>query len=230
LDALAKLTPKQQAPIIDMAARGKKVSAKPVAKRLAREAKEIALGAKQVTALPTDQRFGVIYADPPWRFEPYSRDTGLDRAADNHYPTVPLDVLKGMVIPAANDCVLFLWATAPMMVEALLLMAAWGFDYKSQCVWVKDRIGTGYWFRNQHELLLVGTRGETPAPAPGQQYSSVIEAPVGAHSAKPAEFADKIAAMFPHLPKLEMFARVDRPGWVIWGNEVAGTPYSEGMQ
>ena len=64
---------------------------------------------------------------------------------------------------------LFLWATAPMLPQALEVMAAWGFKYKSHMVWVKDRTGTGYWFRNAHELLLVGTKGRIPAPAPGMQ-------------------------------------------------------------
>jgi hypothetical protein len=65
----------------------------------------------------------VIYADPPWRFEPYSRDTGMDRAADNHYPTMTIDRLKDIVVPAADDCVLCRWATAPMLREAHAVMA-----------------------------------------------------------------------------------------------------------
>jgi N6-adenosine-specific RNA methylase IME4 len=134
-----------------------------------------------------DKKYGVIYADPEWRFEVYSRDTGMDRAADNHYPTIgPMRSARGPVGDiAADDCVLFLWATVPMLPDALRVMAAWGFEYKSHAIWKKDRIGTGYWFRNQHELLLVGTRGNIPAPAMGTQFESVIDAPVGKHSAKP---------------------------------------------
>jgi hypothetical protein len=122
-------------------------------------------------------RYNVVYADPPWRLEPYSRDTGMDRAADNHYPTMPIEEIRALQVPVADDAVLFLWATGPMLPQALSVMAAWGFDYKSQCIWLKDRIGTGYWFRNRHELLLIGTRGTIPAPAPGEQYPSVREAP-----------------------------------------------------
>jgi hypothetical protein len=81
--------------------------------------------------------------------------------------------------------VLFLWATVPMLPHALEVMAASGFSYKSSFVWVKPRAGTGYWNRNQHELLLVGTKGNVPAPAAGTQWSSVIEAPTGRHSEKP---------------------------------------------
>jgi N6-adenosine-specific RNA methylase IME4 len=187
-------------------------------KKERREQREAELGAKQ-QALP-EQRFGVIYADPPWRFEPYSRDSGMDRAADNHYPTVSLLALKALEVPVAEDCVLFLWATVPMVPDALLLMAAWGFDYKSHFVWVKDKIGTGYWNRNKHELLLIGTRGQIPAPAPGYQYDSVIPAPIGEHSAKPVGFREMIEEMFPTLPKLEMFARGGQiEGWTRWGLE-----------
>ena len=180
------------------------------------------LGAK-ITALP-QQKFGVIVADPPWRFEPYSRDTGMDRAADNHYPTQTLDeIARSHPVKelAADDCVLFLWATAPMLVEAIDLMHfRWGFTYKSHCVWTKDRIGTGYWFRNAHELLLVGTKGQIPAPAPGTQFPSVIEGRVTKHSAKPECFLEMIEKLFPSLPKIELNRRgPSRPGWDAWGNE-----------
>jgi N6-adenosine-specific RNA methylase IME4 len=137
----------------------------------------------------------------------------MDRAADNHYPTMELIDIKALDIPAADDCVLFLWATAPMMPEALEVMKAWGFTYKSRCVWVKDRIGTGHWFRDQAEELLVGTRGKIPAQAPGQQFAS------DDHSAKPAIFHEMIETMFPHLPRIELFARRARTGWDRWGNE-----------
>jgi N6-adenosine-specific RNA methylase IME4 len=190
-----------------------------VLKKEKRAEKEIALGQQQASAPPAAKRYGVIYADPPWRFEPYSRDTGMDRAADNQYPTMNTAELCALEIPAAEDCALFLWATMPMLPQALTVMSAWGFQYKSGCVWVKDRLGTGYWFRNKHELLLVGTRGDIPAPAPGTQFASVIEAAVGAHSAKPNAFAEMIEEIFPTLPALEIFARSPRAGWTVWGNE-----------
>jgi N6-adenosine-specific RNA methylase IME4 len=186
-------------------------------KRRRRAGKEAKLGATQ-RALP-DKRYGVIYADPPWRFEPWSRGSGMDRAADNHYPTMALDGICALAVPAADDAVLFLWATVPMLPEALEVMAAWGFTYRSHFVWVKHRLGTGYWNRNKHELLLVGTRGEVPAPAMGEQFCSVIEIGVGEHSAKPPAFAEMIEEMFPSLPALELFARGPRLGWDVWGNE-----------
>jgi hypothetical protein len=139
-------------------------AARVAAKKAHRARLEAELGARQ-RALP-DKRYGVILADPPWRFQPYSRETGMDRAAENHYPTSTLAEIKALPVAsiAAPDCVLLLWATVPMLPQALDVMAAWGFDYKSNLAWAKDRIGTGYWFRNRHEHLLVGTRGSVPAP------------------------------------------------------------------
>jgi N6-adenosine-specific RNA methylase IME4 len=97
---------------------------------------------------------------------------------------------------------------------------AWGFTYKSNFVWVKDRIGTGYWNRNRHELLLVGTHGDISAPAPRHRFDSVIEAHRGRHSVKPFHFHEIIEDMFPLLKRVELFARTTRVGWAQWGNEV----------
>lgn len=197
-------------------------------KKARRKNRELILGECQ-SALP-EKKYGVILADPEWRFEVYSRETGMDRAADNHYPTSCTEAIAERDVPsiAADDCVLFLWATAPMMPDALDVMKAWGFEYKSQCIWKKDRIGTGYWFRNVHELWLVGTRGNIPAPAMGTQFPSVIEAPVCAHSAKPECFLEMIEAYFPTLPKIELNRRgPPRPGWDAWGNETVDSETGE---
>lgn len=190
-------------------------------KKLRRAAREEEL-ADATAAASTElgrNLYGVIYADPPWHFAPYSVVTGMDRAADNHYPTMTVEDICALQVPAADDCALFLWATVPMLPEAMQVMTAWGFAYKSHFVWLKDHAGTGYWNRNRHELLLVGTRGDIPAPAPGEQFLSVIEAPTGAHSAKPAAFAEMIEEMFPNMPAVEMFARGPRLGWAVWGNQ-----------
>lgn len=226
LDALAKLSPEKRDVLIERAVAGEKVSAKTEAKKNAREGREIALAERQA-ALP-DKRFGVILADPEWQFEPWSRKTGLDRAADNHYPTSATEVIASRPVGtiAANDCVLFLWATAPMLPQALLVMGAWGFDYKTHIIWrkaercdAKPVLGTGYWFRNGHELLLVGSRGSVPAPAPGTQWPSLFDSRPRKHSEKPDEVYDLIEAYFPNLPKIELNARQARAGWDSWGNE-----------
>ncbi|WP_413990554.1 MT-A70 family methyltransferase [Labrys okinawensis] len=177
--------------------------------------------AGRIKALPK-KRYGVIYADPEWRFEPYSRSSGMDRSADNHYPTSCVEAIVARDVPsiAAEDCVLFLWSTAPMLLQALKVMAAWGFAYKSHIIWDKQRPGTGYWARNQHELLLIGTRGHMPAPAPGEQPASILSVPRGEHSAKPAEVRKLIERMFPNVPKVELNRRGSPiPGWDAWGNE-----------
>jgi N6-adenosine-specific RNA methylase IME4 len=205
----------------------KKFRAEDQAKKAERRTeREAALGAK-IAALP-DKKYGVVLADPEWCFEPWSRETGMDRAADNHYPTSCTDVIAARDVPsiAADDCVLFLWATAPMLPHALVVMAAWGFNYVSNYVWAKDRIGTGYWNRNKHEHLLVGTKGKKiPAPAMGTQWESLISAPVGEHSAKPECFHEMIEFYYPTLPKIELNARRARPGWEAWGYEAPLPPH-----
>jgi N6-adenosine-specific RNA methylase IME4 len=190
-------------------------------KKERRAQREADLGTKQ-SALP-QQKFGVVVADPEWRFEPWSRATGMDRAADNHYPTSCTEVIAARDVPsiAADDCVLFLWATAPMFLHAAAVMDAWGFIYKTHCIWRKPRAITGYWFRFAHELLLVGTKGNIPAPAMGTQSESVLDAPSpGPHSGKPELFLEEIERLFPTLPKIELNRRgPPRPGWSAWGFE-----------
>jgi N6-adenosine-specific RNA methylase IME4 len=218
----SKLEPAQQREIAVKAADSANANVvRTVIKREARAAKERELGAKQ-TDLP-QKKYGVIVADPEWRFEPYSRETGMDRAADNHYPTAASHVVAQRDVPsiAADDCVLFLWATIPMLCDAIVVMdTGWGFTYKSHYVWGKDKIGTGYWGREKHEILLIGTRGNPPAPAMGTQCESLIIVPRGEHSAKPEIFLEIIERYYPTLPKIELNRRGPaRPGWDAWGNE-----------
>jgi N6-adenosine-specific RNA methylase IME4 len=186
-----------------------------------RKERERELAAK-IIALP-DKKFGVIVADPEWQWEPWSHKTGMDRAAANHYPTSVLAAIKDRDVPSivAKDCVLFLWATIPMLPHALTVMAAWGFDYKSHYAWGKDKFGTGYWSREKHELLLIGTRGKIPCPEQGKQWDSLIIAPRGEHSAKPECFLEMIEGYYPTMPKIELNRRgAPRPGWDAWGYEL----------
>jgi N6-adenosine-specific RNA methylase IME4 len=159
--------------------------------------------------------FELIYADPPWRLgSPHS-----SRAVENHYPTMPLAEIAGMQVPAADAAALFLWAVNSLLPEALEVLAAWGFVYIAQFVWVKDKFGLGSWNRSQHELLLVGCRGNFPAPRPERRRSSVIEANRGRHSRKPEQVYELLEQMYPRASKLELFARGTRTGWTSWGNE-----------
>lgn len=173
--------------------------------------------------LDTSRRYPIIYADPPWRYEMPAMG-GTNRSIENHYPTMSLDEICAMPVAeiAADDCLLYLWATAPKLPECLKVIEAWGFEYRTHIVWVKDKIGMGYHARNQHELLLIAKRGEMPPPRPGEQPSSVIEAPRTEHSAKPAIFAETIERLYPEVGKIELFCRAPREGWSVWGNQSGG--------
>ena len=162
--------------------------------------------------------YPVLLCDPPWRYDFAETDT---REIENQYPTMTPDELGALKVPAAADSVLFLWATAPKLVEALTVMSAWGFTYKTNAVWDKGRIGMGYWFRGQHELLLVGTRGQFSPPEQRLRISSLIRAKRGRHSEKPTKVYGMIETMFPmHRGQwCELFARRRRNGWIQWGNE-----------
>jgi hypothetical protein len=137
------------------------LAARAAEKKRRRAEREVERGAK-IAALPS-KRFGVILADPPWKFGVWSPDTSN---ALPDYPTCELETIKALdaAAIAADDCALFLWATVPMLIEALAVMEAWNFAYKSHFVWVKNKIGNGYWNRGKHELLLIGTRGDPPTP------------------------------------------------------------------
>jgi N6-adenosine-specific RNA methylase IME4 len=217
---VAELPPEEQRRILSAQVPNLSRHARTQVKKLRREGRERELGAKQ-QALP-QARFGVIVADPEWRFEVWSAN-GMDRHAANHYPVSSTQVIASRDVAsiAAEDSVLFLWATAPMLPAALEVMEAWGFAYRTHLIWRKPVPITGFWLRSCHELLLIGTRGRVPAPAPSTQPPSVIEAPrPGPHSTKPEEFLDLIEHHYPTMPKIELNRRgPPRPGWKAWGNE-----------
>jgi N6-adenosine-specific RNA methylase IME4 len=168
-------------------------------------------------ALPT-MRYSVIYCDPPWRYEHVKTES---RAIENQYPTMDLADICALPVDemAAEDCVLFMWATAPKLAEAMVVIDAWGFEYRTCAVWDKQQIGMGYYFRQQHELLLVAARGNMPAPGVDARDSSVYREARGKHSAKPAYYAELIERMYPGVPRIELFNRGGRDGWDTWGNQ-----------
>jgi N6-adenosine-specific RNA methylase IME4 len=144
------------------------------------------------------ETYPVIYADPPWR-RPEGTSTP-NREIENQYPTMTAEAICALPVStlATEAAVLFLWSVAPNLPEALTVMAAWRFEYATSMVWVKHAIGTGYWVRNRHELLLIGSRGGMPHPAPSARPDSVIEAPRREHSRKPDEAYELIEGMYPH--------------------------------
>jgi N6-adenosine-specific RNA methylase IME4 len=174
-------------------------------------------GDDQLAMLP-DTHYQVIYADPPWRYD--AVETPDIRAVEQHYTTMPQEDLCALSPPAAPDSVLFLWATNPKLPEALEVMAAWGFQYRTNLAWVKPQIGMGYYVRSAHELLLIGKRGSLTLPVTTARPRSWLEASRRGHSQKPPEFRGLIDVMYPHVRKLEMFSR-DEPtdGWDTWGHE-----------
>ena len=171
--------------------------------------------------------YSIIYADPPWRYSAKN----VQGAAENHYPTMGIEELCALPVAdlAAPDSALFLWATFPQLPEALRLIKAWGFTYKTVAfVWLKKNkkadswfYGLGFWTRGNAEICLLATRGH-----PKRQATNIhqfIISPVEAHSKKPDEARDKIVSLLGDLPRVELFARQTPPGWDVWGNEVEST-------
>ena len=169
-------------------------------------------------------KFGIFIADPPWNYRSHKADTkDTRRAAEAHYSTMSMTELKALPVAvlAADDAVMYMWATGTHLREAINLLDVWGFPIKTQMVWVKPSIGMGFWVRSQHENILVGVRGKMKPPPPGVRISSVINAPRRRHSQKPETLRLWIDESWPEQRKLELFARgAVAPGWHAWGNEV----------
>jgi N6-adenosine-specific RNA methylase IME4 len=224
---IATESPEQQREVVargkeEILAAAKAIRARRAEQRHAERIEKLAQMAEGNRELSTAQRYPIIYADPPWHFEAFNEISGVERAAGNHYPTMSLDEIRAVPVKelATDPAALFLWTTAPHLHEAFRLIEAWGFEYRTNICWVKDRFGLGYYVRNQHELLLVATRGDMPAPAPSQRPPSIIVSPKREHSRKPDEAYELIERMYPDLPRKELFARgAARPGWTTWGNE-----------
>lgn len=171
--------------------------------------------------------YEIIYADPPWRYSAKK----VQGAAENHYPTMSIDELCALPVAelAAKDSALFMWATFPQLPEALRLIRAWGFTYKSVAfVWLKKNkkadswfYGLGFWTRANAEVCLLATKGHPKRQA--ADIHQFIISPIEAHSKKPDETRDKIVALMGDRPRVELFARQTPPGWDVWGNEVEPT-------
>jgi len=163
-------------------------------------------------------KFNVILADPPWQYEHTISDS---RMIENQYPTMEIDEILALPVQtiSEDDAVIFLWATTPMLKKGIQVLDAWGFEYRTAMVWVKPSIGPGWWVRNRHEHLLIGTRGNIPTPKAENKPDSVIEAPREEHSKKPEIIYSIIEDMYPTLSKIELFSRQKRDGWSAWGNQ-----------
>lgn len=178
-----------------------------------RREKEAEAEEKPVSLLPN-----LVLADPPWRYDFAETD---NRQIENQYPSATVDEIISHRPNTEQDCVLLMWATVAKMREAFEVMEGWGFEYKTHAVWDKEKIGMGYWFRGQHELLIVATKGKMSPPDQADRVSSVFREARGKHSAKPECVYQWIEKAFNDHTKLEMYCRAPRNGWLVFGNESA---------
>jgi N6-adenosine-specific RNA methylase IME4 len=167
-------------------------------------------------ALEHVSEFEIVLADPPWRYDFSETEC---REIENNYPTATIEDICSHAPKTTPDSILFLWATAPKLREAMQVVDAWGFEYKTHAIWDKCKIGMGYWFRGQHELLIVATKGNASPPISENRVSSIFKETRGEHSKKPDCVYEWIESAFVSYKKLEMYARSNRPGWHSWGAE-----------
>lgn len=169
-------------------------------------------------------RYDMIMADPDWSFDNWS-EKGERKNAKHHYACSPVEEIAAMRVAdlAAPDCLLWLWATNPMLPEALHVLTAWGFKFKTAGHWAKWNadtgklaFGTGYILRSAGEPFLIGTIG---TPKTTRSVRSVIMGPRREHSRKPDEAFEAAEALMPDARRIELFSRQPRPGWDTWGDE-----------
>ena len=177
------------------------------------------------------KKFSTILADPPWQFQNRTGKMAPEHKRLNRYPTMCLDEIKHIPVKEVADesCHLYLWVPNALLPEGLEVMRDWGFQYKTNIIWEKvrkdggpDGRGVGFYFRNVTEVLLFGVKG---APfrtlSPARTQVNLIRAQKREHSRKPDEAVKLIEACSPGL-YLELFARGEREGWTLWGNQANG--------
>jgi site-specific DNA-methyltransferase (adenine-specific) len=172
------------------------------------------------------KKYQIIYADPPWK---YKWGDGGKLAPETHYKTLSVEELYKLPVKELRDknCVLVMWATCPCLPEALKVMEAWGFKYKTIFHnWVKIRkdgkpiMGMGSYTRSGSELLLLGMRGHIKRLSTKVVIPQVLMESRREHSRKPDVVRENIIKMFGDLERIELFARQKTEGWDVWGNEV----------
>jgi len=185
-----------------------------------REAKRFIAANKPDAPMLPDQKYRVIYADPPWLYG----DKLVDGygAAEHHYPVMSIDELCSLSVKglAEDNAVLFLWTTSPLLVESFDVVKAWGFQYKTSFVWDKVKHNFGHYNSVRHELLLICTRGSCLPDIP-ELIDSVQTIERTEHSKKPEEFRNIIDKLYPNGKRIELFARTKQgnSNWEVWGNE-----------
>lgn len=169
------------------------------------------------------KKYRTVYADPPWAEAGGGK---IKRGADRHYPLMKTSDIMNLGIDLSQhvdaSAHLYLWVTNNFLIDGLKVMQAWGFTYKTNIVWVKDRFGLGQYFRGRHEICLFGVKGMVPYKTVGgkrMQGETVVSAIRGKHSRKPEEMRSMIERVSTG-PYLELFARSKHEGWDAWGDEV----------
>ena len=175
-------------------------------------------------------KYSIIYADPPWGYKNSPSKKGTTRCfAKNHYDLMTTDDICNLPIEQLCDknAVCFMWATFPMIEDALKVMKSWGFTYRTCAfVWVKKNKkqdtnfwGCGYYTRSNAEICLLGIKGKI-LERKSKSIHQIIESKVEQHSKKPDVVRNTIVELFGNLPRVELFARQKTDGWDVWGNEV----------
>ena len=175
-----------------------------------------------------DKKYGTIYADPPWRFQNRTGKVAPENKKLNRYETMLLDDIKALPVLeiASEKSHLYLWVPNALLPDGLQVMEAWGFHYKGNIIWEKirkdgepDGRGVGFYFRNVTEILLFGTRGTNNRTlTPARSQVNLIRSQKREHSRKPDELIP-IIEQCSNGPYIELFARGDRVGWDMWGNQ-----------
>lgn len=183
---------------------------------------------ENLLAFCNGQKFATIYADPPWRFQNRTGKVAPEHKRLNRYDTMDLEAIKAMPVSeiSAEKSHLYLWVPNALLPEGLEVMKAWGFEYKGNIVWEKvrkdgmpDGRGVGFYFRNVTEILLFGIRGNNNRTLdPARSQVNLIRTMKREHSRKPDEIIPIIERCSPG-PFIELFARGDREGWAMWGNQ-----------
>lgn len=173
---------------------------------------------KSIDLFNTTEKYRVIYADPPWSYGDKQNIDGLGGAV-KHYPTMKLEEICELPIPAEDNAVLFLWVTSPLLEDSFKVINAWGFKYKTSFVWDKIAHNMGHYNSVRHEFLLVATKGSC-TPDNIKLFDSVVSINRTEHSKKPEEFRNIIDTLYTYGKKLELFARDAAEGWDVWGNMI----------
>ena len=187
---------------------------------------------ENLRAFANGRRFRTILADPPWQFQNRTGKVAPEHKRLNRYSTMDLKAICDLpVAEVAQDTAhLYMWVPNALLPEGLEVMKAWGFNYKSNLIWHKirkdggsDGRGVGFYFRNVTEILLFGTRGKNArTEAPGRSQVNMIQTRKREHSRKPDEQYELIERCSPP-DYLELFARGEREGWAVWGNQADET-------